>query len=75
MLLLMFLLLLLLLSVMVDNIEVNKSLDPANNRKLLPAAGGGFRINVFPKNHMNVGMDAGVGRDDWSINFRIGEAF
>lgn len=42
---------------------------------LLPGIGFGYRYNVFPKNHMNVGLDAAVGRDDWGIYFRIGEAF
>ena len=46
-----------------------------HNGKLLPAGGGGFRINVFPQNHMNIGLDAGVGQGDWGIEFRIGEAF
>lgn len=47
----------------------------ADNGKLLPSVGGGFRINVFPQNHMNVGLDAGVGVDDWSVSFQIGETF
>ena len=42
---------------------------------LLPGIGGGFRYNVFPEYHMNIGMDAAVGNDDWGIYFRIGEAF
>ena len=46
-----------------------------NNGTLLPAAGGGFRINVFPKNHLNVGLDAAAGKGDWSISFQIGETF
>jgi outer membrane protein assembly factor BamA len=46
-----------------------------DNGRLLPGAGAGFRYNVFPKNHMNVGIDAAVGVDDWSLEFRIGEAF
>ncbi len=45
------------------------------NWKLYPAAGGGFRYLVFPKMHMNVGLDAAVGKDDWGMYFRIGEAF
>lgn len=40
---------------------------------LLPGLGVGIRYNVFPDNHMNVGIDAGIGRDDWGIYFRIGE--
>jgi len=40
---------------------------------LLPGAGLGVRYNVFPENHMNVGIDAALGRDDWGIYFRIGE--
>ncbi len=54
---------------------VLQSINEDDNGKLLPAAGGGFRITVFPKNHMNIGMDAGIGVDDWGIEFRIGEAF
>ncbi|TRX63294.1 BamA/TamA family outer membrane protein [Carboxylicivirga sp. M1479] len=46
-----------------------------NNGKILPSIGTGFRYNVFPKNHMNIGMEAAVGIDDWGIYFRIGEAF
>ncbi len=45
------------------------------NWKLYPAAGGGFRYLVFPKMHMNVGIDAAAGKDDWGMYFRIGEAF
>lgn len=48
---------------------------PADNGTLLPSAGGGFRINVFPKNHMNVGLDAAAGKGDWSVSFQIGETF
>lgn len=41
----------------------------------LPGAGVGFRYMVFEKNHMNVGMDAAIGKDDWGLYFRVGEAF
>ena len=51
------------------------SINENDNAKLLPGAGAGFRYNVFPKNHMNIGMDAAVGNGDWSLEFRIGEAF
>ena len=46
-----------------------------DNGKLVPAIGTGFRYNVFPDNHMNVGMDIAVGEDDWGLYFRIGESF
>ncbi|MBB3700917.1 BamA/TamA family outer membrane protein [Flammeovirga yaeyamensis] len=49
--------------------------ESSQNGILLPGAGIGYRYTVFPKNHMNVGLDAAVGRDDWGIYFRIGEAF
>lgn len=45
------------------------------NNKLLPAGGLGIRYVAFPKTHMNVGLDFAVGKDDWGINFKIGEAF
>ena len=51
------------------------SQNDSHNGLLLPAAGAGIRFNVFPKNHFNIGMDIGVGREDWSLEFRIGEAF
>jgi hypothetical protein len=46
-----------------------------NNGVLLPGIGTGFRFTAFEKNHFNIGMDAAVGKDDWGIYFRIGEAF
>ncbi|MFV0565966.1 MAG: BamA/TamA family outer membrane protein [Flavobacteriaceae bacterium] len=45
------------------------------NWKLYPSIGGGIRWTALKSNHMNVGIDAGVGKDDWGIYFRIGEAF
>ncbi len=54
---------------------VFNGVNDSDNGRLLPGAGAGFRINVFPENHMNVGLDAGVGIDDWSISFQIGESF
>ncbi|KXX69698.1 BamA/TamA family outer membrane protein [Flammeovirga sp. SJP92] len=49
--------------------------DDSQNGTLLPGVGVGYRFNVFPKNHMNVGLDGAVGNDDWGVYFRIGEAF
>lgn len=46
-----------------------------DNAKLLPAGGVGFRVNVFPKNHMNIGIDVAAGVGDWGMYFRIGESF
>ncbi len=54
---------------------IGGSINESDNGRFLPSAGGGFRITVFPKNHFNIGMDAGVGVDDWGLEFRIGEAF
>lgn len=46
-----------------------------DNGRILPSVGVGFRYNVFPKNHMNIGLDIAAGDGDWGIYFRIGEAF
>ena len=54
---------------------VFSAFNESDNGKILPGIGTGFRYNVFPKNHMNVGMDFAVGADDWGIYFKIGEAF
>lgn len=42
---------------------------------LLPAVGGGIRFLALPKSNISVGMDVAVGKDDWGLYFRIGEAF
>ncbi|MEY2917685.1 MAG: hypothetical protein RIS73_1399 [Bacteroidota bacterium] len=42
---------------------------------ILPAAGFGVRYLVIPKQRMNMGFDAAVGKNDWGVYFRIGEAF
>ena len=47
----------------------------ANNGKVLPSIGMGYRYTVFPKNKMNIGIDVAAGKDDWGVYFRIGEAF
>ena len=51
------------------------SLNSDDNGTLLPGIGTGFRYNVFPKYHMNAGIDIAAGRDDWGFYFRVGEAF
>ncbi|WP_163399521.1 BamA/TamA family outer membrane protein [Flavobacterium fluviatile] len=48
---------------------------PEFDWKLYPGAGLGYRYNPFKKTKFNVGLDAAVGKGDWGIYFRIGEAF
>lgn len=45
------------------------------NWKLYPGAGAGFRYRAFKTEKFNVGLDAAVGKGDWGLYFRIGEAF
>ena len=45
------------------------------NWKIYPGAGVGYRYKAFKTEKFNVGLDAAVGKDDWGIYFRIGEAF
>ncbi|UZD24618.1 outer membrane protein assembly factor [Algoriphagus halophytocola] len=40
-----------------------------------PGAGVGYRYRAFKTVKFNIGLDAAVGKDDWGIYFRIGEAF
>lgn len=40
-----------------------------------PGAGVGYRYKAFKTVKFNIGLDAAVGKDDWGIYFRIGEAF
>jgi len=35
----------------------------------------GLRFRMLPSEKVNIGVDAGVGKGDYSITFRIGEAF
>jgi hypothetical protein len=51
------------------------STTPDFNWKLYPGAGGGVRYNPFKKTKFNVGVDGAVGKGDYGIYFRIGEAF
>lgn len=45
------------------------------NWRLYPGAGAGYRYRAFKTEKFNVGLDAAVGKGDWGIYFRIGEAF
>jgi outer membrane protein assembly factor BamA len=54
---------------------VFNTLNGENDGAFLPGIGAGFRYNILEKYHMNVGLDFAVGKDDWGLYFRIGEAF
>lgn len=41
----------------------------------LPGAGVGVRYMLIKKEKINIGIDVALGRDDWSLTFRLGEAF
>lgn len=43
--------------------------------ELLPGVGLGFRYLMIPSERINVGIDVAMGKDDWGLYFRIGEAF
>lgn len=45
------------------------------NAQYLPGLGVGLRYMLIKKEKINIGIDVAVGRDDWSLTFRIGEAF
>ena len=51
------------------------SINEADEGVILPGIGTGIRYNIFPKYHMNVGLDIAAGKDDWGFYFRVGEAF
>jgi len=42
---------------------------------LLPGAGAGIRFMAIESEKINIGIDVAVGKDDWGLYFRIGEAF
>jgi outer membrane protein assembly factor BamA len=43
--------------------------------EFLPGVGAGLRFRMLPSEKINIGVDYGVGKDDYSITFRIGETF
>ena len=45
------------------------------NWDLYPGIGVGYRYKAFKNVKFNIGLDAAVGKEDWGIYFRIGEAF
>ena len=42
---------------------------------LLPGGGAGVRFRAIPSLKVNIGVDVGFGKNDYSLTFRIGEAF
>ena len=42
---------------------------------VLPAVGAGIRFKAIPSRNINIGIDFAVGKEDWGVYFRIGEAF
>lgn len=51
------------------------SFSDLSDAPFLPSLGGGVRYRMIPSEKINIGIDAGVGKDDWSLTFRIGETF
>lgn len=51
------------------------SINEEFNGRLYPGVGAGIRYTVFEDNNFNIGLDGAVGREDWGLYFRIGEAF
>lgn len=49
--------------------------NPEFDWELYPGIGTGVRYRVFDNSNFNIGLDVAFGRDDWSLSFRIGEAF
>lgn len=45
------------------------------DNELLPGVGAGLRFRMLPSERINIGIDGGFGKDDYSITFRIGESF
>jgi outer membrane protein assembly factor BamA len=45
------------------------------DKDLLPGAGAGIRFKMLPSEKINIGIDGAAGKGDYSITFRIGEAF
>lgn len=43
--------------------------------EILPGAGLGLRYMMIEKERINIGVDVGMGKDDWGLYFRIGESF
>lgn len=63
---------------MIGFIGVGSAVDEINeipDRSLLPSIGFGIRYLMIAEEKVNIGIDVGKGKNDWSLTFRIGEAF
>jgi outer membrane protein assembly factor BamA len=54
---------------------VFEAINTEDSGKILPGIGTGFRYMVSKDTNMNAGLDIAVGKDDWGIYFKVGEAF
>ncbi len=54
---------------------VNDLSEDDNWSGLLPGGGAGLRYLAIKEHNINLGIDIAVGKGDWGIYFRIGEAF
>lgn len=55
-------------------VAVNQFSD-ITNTEVAPSIGVGVRYLMIPSEKINIGIDVGIGKDDWSLSFRIGESF
>jgi len=55
--------------------EVADKWDSFNTDDLLPAGGAGIRFNLSKKQRINLRADLAYGKNGWSWNFSVGEAF
>ena len=55
--------------------EVADKWDSFNTDDLLPAGGAGIRFNLSKKQRINLRADFAYGKNGWSWNFSVGEAF
>jgi outer membrane protein assembly factor BamA len=50
-------------------------LSDLKDAEIAPSIGLGLRYLMLPSEKINIGVDVGLGKDDWSLSFRIGETF
>ena len=55
--------------------EVAETWDSFNTEDLLPAGGTGIRFNLSSKRRIHLRADLAYGKNGWSWNMSVGEAF